>query len=68
MVGVSTRAVHTGQIAVLLEGGMIDDLLGVGGQPGAGFPVTVEVQAQPDQIAGPSNVVHCVLSGGPYTV
>ena len=23
---------------MLLEGGVIDDLLGVGGQPGAGFP------------------------------
>jgi hypothetical protein len=32
---------------------MIDDLLGVGAQPGAGLAVAVQIQRQPDQIPAP---------------
>ena len=54
---VATAAVDPGQVAVLLEGGVVDNLLGVGGEPGAGLAVAVEVQGQPDQIAAPGLAV-----------
>jgi hypothetical protein len=54
---VPTLPIDPAQVAVLLEGGMIGDLLGVRGQPGAGFAVTIRIQRQPDQVAAPGLAV-----------